>query len=314
MIAFCMKKGALQNVNMLTVSKSGRFYIPEKPLSSDLRHLIIDKIVEGGGDPLTMIFPGRFVDIANELNVSLATVSKIWKNYCETGSLSPLKHRGGNPSRLSNGDLELIEVLKRQKPSITHAEVMDCLHDCGDLPFGTTSVTEVCNAVRNRLCIPSGKKFTLKKIAHVAQERFTIANMAYTQLFVDYLYAKDPYTLKYFYECGVKLPSNNTQKYGHAPIRERAIEVTRYAENPNTTVNFLCPLTGVTHMNTVDEAANTLDFLQFFEEAYNALNPVTLRPCLEVGDTIVMDNNIVPRITTKVDGFCKNFLMTSILS
>ena len=85
-----------------------------------------------------MIFPGRFVDIANELNVSSATVSKIWKSYCQTGSqLSPLKHRGGNPSRLSNGDLQLIEVLKRQKPSITHAEVMDCLYDCGDLPFGT---------------------------------------------------------------------------------------------------------------------------------------------------------------------------------
>ena len=44
-------------------------------------------------------------------------------------------------------------------------------------------------------------------------------------------------------------------------------------------------------MNTVDGAANTLDFLQFFEEAsYNSLNPVTLRPCLEVGGTIVMDN------------------------
>ena len=57
-----------------------------------------------------MIFPGRFVDIANELNVSSATVSKIWKNYRETGSLSPLKHRGGNPSRLSNGDLELLTI------------------------------------------------------------------------------------------------------------------------------------------------------------------------------------------------------------
>ena len=77
MIAFCRRKGALQNVNMLTVGKSGRSYIPGKPLSSDLRHTIIDKIVEGGGDPLTMIFPGRFVDIANELNVSFATVSKI---------------------------------------------------------------------------------------------------------------------------------------------------------------------------------------------------------------------------------------------
>ena len=116
MIAFCTKIGTLQNVNMLTLSKSGRSYIPEKPLSSDLRHLIIDKIVEVGGDTLTMIFPCRFVDIGNGLNVSSATVSKIWKNHCKTGSLSPFKHRGGNPSHLSNGDLELIGPLT--KPGI----------------------------------------------------------------------------------------------------------------------------------------------------------------------------------------------------
>ena len=84
MIAFCIKKAALQNVNMLTVSKSGRSYIPGKPLSSDLRHLIIDKIVEGRGDPLSMIFAGRFVDIVNELNVSSATVSKIWKKLLQS--------------------------------------------------------------------------------------------------------------------------------------------------------------------------------------------------------------------------------------
>ena len=62
---------------MLTVSKSGLSYIPGKPLSSDLRHIIIDKIIDGGGDPLTIVrFPGRFMDTANELNVSSATVSK----------------------------------------------------------------------------------------------------------------------------------------------------------------------------------------------------------------------------------------------
>jgi len=71
-------------------------------------------------------------------------------------------------------------------------------------------------------------------------------------------------------------------------------------------------LAGVTYMNTVDGVANTLQFLQFFEEAYDAPNPVTLRPCLEVRDTIVMDN--LPCITTKVDGVCKNFFTTSILS
>ena len=104
-------------------------------------------------------------------------------------------------------------------------------------------------------------------MTHVAQERFTIVNMAYTQLFVDYLYVKDPYTLKYFDECGVKLPVSSVHKFGHAPIAKRAIEVTRYAEDANTTVNLMCSLTGVNYMNTVEGAANTLDFLQFFEGA-----------------------------------------------
>ena len=56
---------------MLTVSKSGRFYIPGKPLSSDLRHIIIDKIIEGGGDPLAMIFPGRFVNLVSVEHASV---------------------------------------------------------------------------------------------------------------------------------------------------------------------------------------------------------------------------------------------------
>ena len=56
---------------MLTVSKSGRSYIPGKPFSSDLRHIIIDKIIDGGGNPLTMIFPGRFVNLVSVEHVSV---------------------------------------------------------------------------------------------------------------------------------------------------------------------------------------------------------------------------------------------------
>ena len=52
----------------------------------------------------------------------------------------------------------------------------------------------------------------------------------------------------------------------------------------------MCGLAGVTYMNTVNGAFNTLEFLRFFEEAYNSINPNTGRPCLEVGDTVVMDN------------------------
>ena len=71
MIAFCQRKGVLKNVNMLTISKSSRSYIPGKPLSSDLRHIIIDKIIDGEGNPLTMIFPGRFVNLVSTEHASV---------------------------------------------------------------------------------------------------------------------------------------------------------------------------------------------------------------------------------------------------
>ena len=92
-----------------------------------------------------------------------------------------------------------MEVLKTQKLSITYSEIMECLYEFGDLPKGSMSTTSLCNAVKYKL---PDKQFSFKKITNVAQERFTIANMAYTQLFVDYLYGKDPYKLKYFDECG----------------------------------------------------------------------------------------------------------------
>jgi hypothetical protein len=37
----------------------------------------------------------------------------------------------------------------------------------------------------------------------------------------------------YFDECGLKLPQHGTRNYGHGPIGERAVELTRYTETPN---------------------------------------------------------------------------------
>ena len=92
----------------------------------------------------------------------------------------------------------MIEALKREKPSISCEEILEKLYKFGDLPCGTVSKSTLANAVRWRL--PSGK-FTLKKIGGIAQERFTIHNMAYTQLYTDYLFQKDPYKIKFFDEC-----------------------------------------------------------------------------------------------------------------
>ena len=108
---------------MWKVNKHRRSYWPGKPLSLDLRSSIIDKIVQGGESATTGHFPGRYVDVAGELNLSSAVVSTIWKQYCETNSLHPLEHGRGNKSGLSEGDLQLIEVVKRHKPSTSYAEL-----------------------------------------------------------------------------------------------------------------------------------------------------------------------------------------------
>ena len=188
---------------MWKVYTKGRSYRQGKALSSNARVNIVDDICAKGGDKTTGIFPGKFIDIAKEHKVSTSTVSKLWTQYCESYELNP-KHGGGNRKSLSEGDLHLIEVLKRQRPSITYTKILDVLHDVGDLPEGDTSLTSICNAVQSKL---PGGQFTFKKITSTAKERFTLNNMAYTQLFIDYLYDKDPYTLKYFDECGIKLPS-----------------------------------------------------------------------------------------------------------
>ena len=79
-------------------------------------------------------------------------------------------------------------------------------------------------------------------------------------------------------------------EYGNSPIGERCVEVVRKRENPNTTLNMLVSLNGVEYFNLIDGATNTAEFLNFFEGAADAANMTTLRPVLEIGDIIVMDN------------------------
>ena len=149
---------------------------------------------------------------------------------------------------------------------------MEKLYEFGDLPYGTVSKSALSNAVRGRL--PSGE-FTLKKIGEIAQERFTIQNMAYTQLYIDYLFLKDPYKIKFFDECGIKLPSALSRQYGHALQGKQAREIQRYMVTASITVNLMALLAGMCYVNTVDGPSDTIDFLQFFEEAYNSLDPIT---------------------------------------
>ena len=272
---------------MWTVNSLGRSYISGKPLSKYLRSAIVDIIINEGGDPSTGEFNGTYSSVAWAVRVDHVTALKIWKQFCAKRTLPLQNNYRERPSNLSYGDLCMIEALKREKPSVSYEEILEKLYEFGDLPYGTVFKSALSNAVRRRL---HSEEFTVKKIGGIAQERFTIHNMAYTLLYIDYLFPKDPYKIKFFDECGIKLPSALSRHYRYALRGERALEIQRYMETANVTVNLMASVAAVCYVNTVDGPADIINFLQFFEETCNSLDPITHQPCLKVEDIIVMDN------------------------
>ena len=160
-------------------------------------------------------FPGNFEDVANAFKVSRNTVINLWLRLHTEHTIEPRRNRGGNNSHLTQGDLQFIETVKRARPTSSLREIYDGLNEFGDIPNGT-SISAISRALSNSML--SGLKYSRKKISTVAQERFSLENMAYTQMFIDYLHAKDPFKLKFFDECGLKLPFHGKRLYGHAPV------------------------------------------------------------------------------------------------
>ena len=72
---------------------------------------------------------------------------------------------------------------------------------------------------------------------------------------------------------------------------------------------MLVSINGVEHYNLIDGATETAEFLNSFQEAANATNMQTLRPVLEVGDTLVMGNLAVHHYDG--DEILEDFLLES---
>ncbi|XP_031552128.1 uncharacterized protein LOC116289370 [Actinia tenebrosa] len=270
----------------MNINKAGRSYQPGKSLDYDLREVIITKCFGYGGDPLYNFLPVSLSTIAEEAGVAKNTVRKVWSEFCTTRTVNPRARGGDFCSKLSAGDLELIEVLKTTRGSISLRELHAVLDDVGDVT--DISLSAISKAIKSKLL--SGRKYSRKKITHVARERFTNDNMVYTQLFINYLSAKDPQKIKFFDEAGIKTPDVGTRLYGNSPVGQRCVEIAKKVESPNQTLNLLISLNGPEHYNIINGASNTIEFWNFFEEAAIAGNITTGRPALEVGDIIVMDN------------------------
>ena len=205
----------------MNVNKFGRSYNLGKSLDNDLRRLIIDECLKAGGDATFGYLPVTYVSIASRFNVSANTVSKIWKKFCYEGRhINPSARGGDRSSKFSEGDLALLEVLKKTQSTTQLNELYSILEEFGDC--AGVSLSAISRAIKSRLL--SGKRYTRKRITSIAFERFTDENMMYTQLFVNYLSSKDP-RIKFFDEAGprVKTSDVGTRLYGNAPSGERCV-------------------------------------------------------------------------------------------
>ena len=276
----------------MKISKRGRTFESGKSLSTNIRRSIIDEIILGGGNVVTGYFPGYYETVASRFRVTRSTVRKIWKQYCEGFSEEPQAKGGANRNRekIMENDLELIKALKVRRGSITLQEICDELEAMGDLD-GNISSSTICCIIKKQNKILSDKRYSRKKVTRLAKERFTHPNMVYTQLFVNCVNSKDPYTVKFFNEAGIKIPSVGSRLYGHSPIGECCVEVIRKCPSPNYTLNAMTSLyDGVSYFNILDGPTNTIQFLNFFDEVCQNTSPTAERPLLDCGDTVIVDN------------------------
>ena len=74
-------------------------------------------------------FQDCFVNFFEELKLSVNTITKIWLKFCEELLINPQAKGGTKWSKLTGDNLELNEILKIEKPSISLAEIISCLEE-----------------------------------------------------------------------------------------------------------------------------------------------------------------------------------------
>ena len=71
----------------------------------------------------TGYFPGKFSDVTNAFKVS--TVKNIWEHLHMKRTTEPRRHGGGKNSNLSQGDLQLIKTIERERATLSLRENYD---------------------------------------------------------------------------------------------------------------------------------------------------------------------------------------------
>ena len=99
------------------MNANGRTFHRGKSAAKDMRSLIIDDILSGGGDVSAWYYTGSFKALGSKYKVSGVTSFKRMNTFCQTEENVPLHAAArGQPKRLTEPELDLVPLLIECRP------------------------------------------------------------------------------------------------------------------------------------------------------------------------------------------------------
>ena len=146
-------------------------------LSEDFRKLIIRRLIDlGGNSDLITVPRGSYAAVAKQCGIHKSTVKSLWMKFCVTKCVKPAPKRSGKKPKLQPDEMELIDFLVVEKPSISLGDIKEkLLTHCNK----TVSKPTICRYLR--------KRRTRKLLVRPAADRFRADNLRYMQVFIDVL-------------------------------------------------------------------------------------------------------------------------------
>ena len=277
-----VQRFAKQMMCSVKTNNFGRQFVSGKSLSHDLKLLIIGEMRDMGANKITGEVPrGTYTRVAEKFKIHKSTVSDLWQKEVNGHIPGPKRSK---TAYFNDGDLELMETLLRDKPTLTYRQLGEKLQEFSTFDK-TVPKQRISYAVRHKL--PSGQR-TFKKVSRKPGDRFNDHNMRYTQAYITYVGGLNPRKLKFFDECGVKV-TNCNRTYCHGLKGKTTFEIGKYINGANLTLNMMISLDGILFFNFIDGASTTDTFAEFWHQAVHSLTPDG-SPTLENGDIVIVDN------------------------
>jgi len=232
-----------------------------KPLSLDLRRRIIKAREEE---------QKTYQDLADDFQVGIATVKRLFWLFRDTGAVNPRPHGGGRERRLDEDAVEVVRVIVSEKPDLTEKEIKEELQQRAGVHVSRSTI--------GRTLARLG--LTRKKKTFHATERDSDRVKEMRARWRECAQGLDPTKLVFVDESGSNI--SMTREYGRSPRGQRVSGDRPMRWGENVTMVGAIGIKGLRTLMTVEGGTTGEVFLSFVKEF--------LVPTLKAGDIVVLDN------------------------